>query len=420
MTTRRNFLRTGAAGSLLGATGLHNTRTVHARPNNGPCRLVVMVAYGGWDPMWTLDPKPDSREVDMIPGDVQMFGNLPIWTHDDRPEVTNFFTQWGSQTAVINGLGVESLAHESCVKVMLTGRLGDDADLGSRVANELGSDLALPYLALSPHTKTYGAASQAGAFGSTNQLMALATPELGWPSPGDSTPDLGLAPRGAERDAIATYLRERGESAAAEQISRASQQRLADYLASLRRAEQLQAAARDGGVLSDYALFEETEQPWEHVAGAFAEGLSQVALVQPDLFWDTHGYNAGQAEAHNGFFGGVNAMMEALAANGLLEETAVLAISEMGRTPRHNSQGGKDHWPWTSAMLIGPNVNGGRAFGETDEWLRPAAIDLQTGDSTDGGAALHAEHVLHATAQMLGAEQAADLYEREPLRALWS
>ena len=70
---------------------------------------------------------------------VQMFGDLPIWTHADRPSVTGFFEQWSARTAVLNGISVESLAHETCVKVMLTGQIDDAPDLGSRVADALGS-----------------------------------------------------------------------------------------------------------------------------------------------------------------------------------------------------------------------------------------------------------------------------------------
>lgn len=420
MTTRRNFLRLGAAGSMLAGLGLHDIPLATARQSGRPCRLVMMVAYGGWDPTFALDPKPDSDEVDLIPGDIQRFGDLPIWVHEDRPAVTEFFTQWGAQTAVINGVGVESLAHESCVKVMLTGRLGDDPDLGSRVAAELGGDLALPYLALSPHAKTYGGVAQAGQFGDTNQLMALATPELGWPRPGQAQPDVGLLPSAGERDAIESYLTGRGEAMLARAGSATSEGRVSDYLASLRRAELLQRSARQGGVLSNPDLFAEVEQPWEHIAGAFSEGLSQVALVQPNLFWDTHGYNASQGEAYNDFFAGLNALLDTLWAYGLSEDTVVLAISEMGRTPRHNSQGGKDHWPWTSAMLIGPTVNGGRAYGETDAWLRPRPLDLATGETRASGEALHSEHVLRAVAELLGAEEAASQYGREALRALWS
>ncbi len=421
MYSRRTFLRLGSASALLGALGLRDSSTAHADLSAGaPCNLVIMVAYGGWDTTWTLDPKPDALEVDAIPGDVQMFGDLPIWTHADRPSVTSFFEQWASRTAVINGISVESLAHETCVEVMLTGSIGDAPDLGSRVADELGSSLALPYLALSPHAKTYVTAPQAGQFGRTNQLMALTTPELGWPRPGQALPDQGLVPDAAEREAISAYLQARVDTLAQLPSSVRSQGRLADYLSSLRRAEQLQSAAAAGGVLSDPTLFQEVEAPWEHVAGALAEGLSRVALVQPDIFWDTHGYNSFQADAHEQFFAGLNALMSALDARGIADQTVVLALSEMGRTPRLNSQGGKDHWPWTSAMIVGAGIRGGRAFGATDDWLRPLPMDLATGDASSDGVTLHAEHVLHTVARVVGSTAASSWYERTALDALWA
>ena len=66
---------------------------------------------------------------------------------------------------------------------------------------------------------------------------------------------------------------------------------------------------------------------------------------------------------------------------------------------------GEDHWPWTSAMLIGPNVNGGRAYGRTDEWLKPLAIDLATGAPAENGVTLDAQHVLATTAELVGVGQ---------------
>jgi len=53
----------------------------------------------------------------------------------------------------------------------------------------------------------------------------------------------------------------------------------------------------------------------------------------------------------------------------LLDQTTVLVMSEMGRTPIHNAAIGKDHWPVTSAMLVGAGVAGGRVVGATDDEL---------------------------------------------------
>lgn len=63
----------------------------------------------------------------------------------------------------------------------------------------------------------------------------------------------------------------------------------------------------------------------------------------------------------------LSALLEDLAARGLLESTLVVATGEFGRTPRINAQGGRDHHAgaW-SAMLAGGGLAGGRVLGATD------------------------------------------------------
>ncbi|MGH7200501.1 MAG: DUF1501 domain-containing protein, partial [Planctomycetaceae bacterium] len=61
------------------------------------------------------------------------------------------------------------------------------------------------------------------------------------------------------------------------------------------------------------------------------------------------------------------ALLDDLAARGLLDETLVVATGEFGRTPRLNDRGGRDHWPgvW-SALVAGAGVRGGQIIGESD------------------------------------------------------
>jgi len=56
-----------------------------------------------------------------------------------------------------------------------------------------------------------------------------------------------------------------------------------------------------------------------------------------------------------------------LEARGLLERTLVVATGEFGRTPKLNSNGGRDHWAgcWTT-ILAGGGVKGGRVIGASD------------------------------------------------------
>jgi hypothetical protein len=61
------------------------------------------------------------------------------------------------------------------------------------------------------------------------------------------------------------------------------------------------------------------------------------------------------------------ALLTDLEARGLLDTTLVVATGEFGRTPRLNSNGGRDHWAgaWT-ALVAGGGTKGGRVIGQTD------------------------------------------------------
>jgi hypothetical protein len=64
---------------------------------------------------------------------------------------------------------------------------------------------------------------------------------------------------------------------------------------------------------------------------------------------------------------GFAALMEDLAARGLLDETLVAMYGEFGRTPKINSTGGRDHWgACQSAVLAGGGIRGGTVYGSSD------------------------------------------------------
>jgi hypothetical protein len=61
------------------------------------------------------------------------------------------------------------------------------------------------------------------------------------------------------------------------------------------------------------------------------------------------------------------ALLEDLEARGLLDETLVVLMSEMGRTPRVNGNGGRDHWTFCyAALFAGAGVRGGTVHGASD------------------------------------------------------
>jgi uncharacterized protein (DUF1501 family) len=65
---------------------------------------------------------------------------------------------------------------------------------------------------------------------------------------------------------------------------------------------------------------------------------------------------------------GMGALVEDLAASGLLDQTLVVWMGEFGRTPRINQNAGRDHWPrsW-SVVMGGGGMKGGQVVGATDK-----------------------------------------------------
>ena len=63
-----------------------------------------------------------------------------------------------------------------------------------------------------------------------------------------------------------------------------------------------------------------------------------------------------------------SALIDDLSGRGLLDETLVIAMGEFGRTPKINTNAGRDHWPnCYSIILAGGGVRGGVTFGSSDK-----------------------------------------------------
>jgi hypothetical protein len=61
------------------------------------------------------------------------------------------------------------------------------------------------------------------------------------------------------------------------------------------------------------------------------------------------------------------ALLDDLKQRGLLDETLVIAMGEFGRTPKLNTNGGRDHWPRVfSVVLAGGGVRGEQVIGASD------------------------------------------------------
>jgi hypothetical protein len=127
----------------------------------------------------------------------------------------------------------------------------------------------------------------------------------------------------------------------------------------------------------------------------FEHDLTRTVYFKAYQRWDTHERNhEGQTSASGGFFPLLARFLAELGQRrnrfGLLaQQVLIVALSEVGRFPRLNSDRGKDHFPEVPVMFLGPGVVGG-VHGATGKQLEGHAISLRTGRApTDGTAGHH-------------------------------
>jgi len=371
-----------------------------ARPISASDRKFIFIFNdGGWDtghvftPYWPIDGA--MMEEAAQPGSAN---GIDFVDHPGRPTVREFFEQWGNQTAIINGMEVQSITHERCRKLVLTGQGVLADDWATILAGKNGSDLLLPHVILDGPAFTSKYTSSVVRVGDSDQLPDLLT---GHSVLRSDVETMGL-PTHAENKADAFV------AAQAEAIGGSFGSSYADALTkiqALRSWDNLDLAVEDAGcernIANDCGL----------AFDLFSRGLSRCAMLSYkgwcDEGWDTHQGLALQTKNFDRLFGYLNDAMADLqtrtsnTGNPLAEEVTILVFSEMGREPRLNNWDGRDHWTFTSAMAIGSGIRGGQVIGGLDSSGQGRRIDLATGAFSDTGSIILPEH-LGATLLTMG------------------
>ena len=108
-------------------------------------------------------------------------------------------------------------------------------------------------------------------------------------------------------------------------------------------------------------------------AGVRFVTINTFLTVFDEITWDIHGskpftsINGMRDIVAPMYDRAYSALIEDLAARGLLDDTLVCNIAEFGRTPRVNPAGGRDHWPQCyTVYFAGGGVVGGRIVGASD------------------------------------------------------
>ena len=393
MNRRELLTYAGAAGVL---STLPRPPLARAAASGPKRRLIMVYARGGWDPTLILDPKTQSAQVDVAPGARKMFGSLPVFSDPTtRPNVDAFFTRHASSAAIVRGISVASVVHAECQKRMATGTRDEtNADMGAIVARDHGNDLPLPYLILGETAYAGPYASSAGRVGASNQIIALLDPAQAYQTGGRPI----LAPTAAEETALAAY------SAAGIERARMTRgatgynkKRVDDFASSIERGKALRPLRSALGTRGrTLALVDQIDLALEALNG----GVSQTAMLSTRISWDDHDDITDQIPSAEMTYGALTHLMDQLKARNsslqagtkMIDDTVVLCFSEFGRTPKKNATGGKDHWPVTSALIMGAGVRGGRAFGATTGGLEAQPIDFATGAASPTGRTLTSTH----------------------------
>lgn len=352
-------------------------------------RFIFVYTMGGWDitrVFASLLGSPEvSTEVDAAEATV---GGIPFIDHPDRPSVRAFLEKWHGQTCFVNGVYCPSISHSGALKTTWTARPdGATADWPTRIAAAQADRYIIPYLVVGgPYF-----AGDDGVYvcraGSADQLSGLVTGSALQTADHETEP-----PSLTSMQAIDDWLLGEGETRGAdgnENRARAAQ----IWTEAQRRSSDLKAFAQT----LDLSSGEEFAEQLDLGVRALSSGLSRVvSLTHPKqnslTAWDSHAINdPTQSYFFETLFASLDELLDKLATTaapegGMLSDiTTVIVMSEMGRTPYMNASGGKDHWPYTSAMYIGPAITGDRVIGAFDDDQYGLAVNLDSGETEESG-----------------------------------
>ncbi len=400
--SRRRFLLSSAA--LIGVPGVTLSRRAHGAPGEAK-NLIVVLAVGGWDVTFCFDPKLscgsgcfiEGPEVDETnhPDDVetvQTFGGIPaVVNPHKRPAVGDFFDRWGSRSHVVNGVWTGSIAHDPCRYRILTGTPdGTKPDLATITGYEHGGERPLGSVDLSGWSISGQLSATSGRVGHNSQIKALLDRDTRFRAPASVPWTYPLfEPEAADEQAIQAFLAERTRALQARFEGRdgASAQRVADLVESRDRARRFQA--QGSGILDLLKVGEESGfyDQLSMAVDLIDQEVCRAVTIDTTYDWDTHDVNLDQHLHYQRLFTGLDQLMGRLEELGHLDDTVVVVLSEMTRTPLRNAVGGKDHWGHTSALMLGA-VRGNAVSGGTDDYLESLPVDLATG-AIDGSGELN-------------------------------
>ena len=349
-------------------------RTSFALPNASRRKFLFIFCPGGWDQCTLFAPLFDSNFVDMeMQSDRGFTQGITYVDSESRPSVRTYLERYGDRTCFINGFEARSVAHDVCLRLMTTGSPQSDRDdWASIISAHHSESLLMPSVHLSGPSFTSNYSHVRTQLGRSNQLQSL----LSSPSLADNKEDLWL-----------------------EQImlQHEPSKILETSFAIEKDIQELESLS------FDFSSGESFAQALKMSKEMFSQQLSRTIMLSyngvRDLGWDTHAANEMQSWHFEELFSQLSSFLEdvdmqqQIDGTPLSDDLCIVLLSEMGRFPKINFRNGRDHWTYTSAILIGSGIQGGQSIGGYDDFSLGLPVDLSTGEIHQDGTPLECNHV---------------------------
>ena len=410
--TRRHALRLGASGLLAGLSlpRLFQFEATAATATPARARACIFLFLEGGPStidMWDLKPEaPAEIRGPYKPIKTNVPGTL-IGEHLPRcARLADRYTILRSHSHNDNG-------HTTGYHYTMTGYRADFADgtnsrkpnnvlypsVGSVVARELGPRGALPPYMNLPHPMTSGGP---GFYGAAHAPFVIESDPV---QPDFEVKDLRLVEEVSEK----RHARRRRLLSGLEKLEPPAPGKAGTMAAYYERAHNLITSPAARKAFNIKAEPEKLREAYGYTT------LGQCALLARRLVeagcrfvgvdhsgWDTH-FSCFPSLEKN-LIPSVDMAFSALVSDlhqrGLLDSTLVVMMGEMGRTPRVNTQAGRDHWSMTQSVLFaGGGIKPGKVIGATDK--------KQTAPTSDP---VSVEDILHTVFRLMGIDPTKTYY----------
>lgn len=390
-------------------------RTNAINSNDDKRYFVTISADGGWDTTALFDPKGTSNGVNKVSRDSSLitpdglkWSAIPNIDGHKRiqNQYKNFFTQYSPQLTIVRGVDAMTTNHTLGMKATWSGDFRTNPAIGALYGAVHGANLPLSYVAFGGE---YGGNDYTAGLDVSKALLS-----------GRGPLKKMLSPSICQRSGIYGMEAEKawGRSEKCLENEKKPAQDIA--LPTQKMGKMLQQRLQPN-VFSE--LYDNLKQlksvknfcgNWNRGRSARLKGQAQIAAasfatgttVSASLNmrgFDTHCNNNAQYSLLGDMLEGIHYLVQALNFYGLADKTVIMVSSDLGRSPLHNSRGGKDHYSLTGQMILHPKSSGlgGSYFGESTDSYKRHKIDMHTGTPDLHGTYLNTRHTLHAMREYL-------------------